>query len=88
MSCRCGDKGLLRIRYESGEPDDLAICTCRHGQYYRATYARHPEVFTAWWPDVSYVGLIEEFEDDPVPAVEAEDESFLAAGRTMKPPRL
>lgn len=87
MSCRCGEKGLLRIRYESGDPDDLAICTCRRGQFYRQTFAQHPQAFYAWVPDVGYVGLIEEFDDEP--AIEqAEDESFLAAGRTVKPPRL
>lgn len=87
MSCRCEGKGLLRIRYESGEPDDLAICACRRGQTLRQQLGFRV-VLALRYPSVGYVGLIEEFEDEPTPAVEHEDESFLAAGRMMKPPRL
>jgi hypothetical protein len=34
---RCGDKGLIRIDYHSGECSDLAICDCAAGQWFRTT---------------------------------------------------
>jgi hypothetical protein len=32
---RCGGRGLLRVAYESGEPFDIAVCTCGVGGIYR-----------------------------------------------------
>ena len=32
---RCGGFGVIRINYRSGEPFDIAMCTCRAGQWYR-----------------------------------------------------
>jgi hypothetical protein len=34
---QCRDAGLVRINYRSGEPSDIAICTCRAGQFFRDT---------------------------------------------------
>lgn len=31
----CGDRGLIRVAYHTGEPFDVAICDCRIGQPYR-----------------------------------------------------
>lgn len=32
MSCpSCGDKGVIRVRYHDGSPDDYAICLCAVG---------------------------------------------------------
>ncbi len=33
---QCQNHGLVRIRYKSGEPDDLALCDCRQGRWFRA----------------------------------------------------
>jgi hypothetical protein len=33
----CGDKGLVRIRYEDGSPDDFGVCRCAVGQTMRNT---------------------------------------------------
>jgi hypothetical protein len=33
----CGDRGLIRIAYRSGEAADLAICHCPAGQFFRDT---------------------------------------------------
>lgn len=36
MRCPCcGDLGLIRVNYRSGEPFDIAICDCRHGEPFR-----------------------------------------------------
>ncbi len=32
---RCRDQGLLRIQYRSGEAYDIAMCTCRIGEWFR-----------------------------------------------------
>jgi hypothetical protein len=31
----CADQGLIRVAYRDGEPFDLAVCTCRAGQWFR-----------------------------------------------------
>lgn len=33
---RCGNRGLIAVRYESGEAPDVAICDCVTGQKFRA----------------------------------------------------
>jgi hypothetical protein len=35
MCAQCGDKGLLRVMYESGEPFDVAFCPCPLGRRWR-----------------------------------------------------
>jgi len=38
----CGDKGLVRVRFESGEPDRFGICLCEWGERLRvARNGRH-----------------------------------------------
>jgi hypothetical protein len=36
MNCQhCGDKGIIRLCYHSGDPDDFGICLCAAGQAWR-----------------------------------------------------
>ena len=37
MSCPvCADRGIARIRYHSGDPDDFGVCLCAAGRPYRS----------------------------------------------------
>lgn len=73
MTCRpCGNRGLLKICYESGEPWDVAICQCRTGQLYRQG---GPDLVRARLEiaDEHRIALLEDFEDDveqPRPTVD------------------
>jgi hypothetical protein len=67
---QCGDKGVIRIRYEDGSPDDFAICVCHTGRWMRSTtngVGRHSDVpnWQLWAAvnhvDPEHIGLAEEF---------------------------
>lgn len=82
MNCpKCADKGLIRVAYESGEPFDVAICTCRHGRVWRQggeALVRQRMNLTA----EHQVSYLEHVEDEP--AAPTAEPDFIAAGRTRK----
>jgi hypothetical protein len=50
MSCpACGEKGVLLVRYESGDPDEYAVCLCPVGQTMRTTRNAGRETGFALW---------------------------------------
>lgn len=64
-SCtRCGDKGLIRIDYRSGEVSDLAICDCAAGQIFRTTGEDVARANVAGLPRAARVAYIEDFDDE------------------------
>jgi hypothetical protein len=74
MTCPiCGDKGLVRIRYHSGDPDDFGVCRCETGQWYRddRNAVGRPTGYPRWmiWAAQTQVpheriALVEELLDD------------------------
>lgn len=73
MSCQaCGDKGIIRLRYHDGSPDEFGVCVCQAARWYRSDMnaGAHTGIF-GWqvWAyreqvDPSRVFLIEELLDD------------------------
>ena len=69
MTCTvCGDKGILRLKYHGGEPDEFAICQCAAGQAWRCEQNGHRRTYPLWhvWAareqvEHERIGLIEEF---------------------------
>lgn len=63
--CRvCQGLGLIRIRYKSREPLDIAICDCRVGQWWRKAgqgYIR--QQFPGLKPE-NRIAWLEDFPDD------------------------
>lgn len=46
MTCPlCGDRGVIRVRYHDGSPDDFGICRCARGLELRAPSHGYP----LWW---------------------------------------
>ncbi len=85
MTCRyCAGKGLILVKYESGEPFDLAVCSCGRGRYFRqagAAFIRHctPGID----PVTTRIANLEDFEDVPAPP---SDGSYTEAIRCWKLP--
>lgn len=103
MNCQiCGDRGVLRMRYRDGSPDDYGVCQCEPGQVLRndrnADKATGYSLWMLWAAarGITYerVCLIEELLEDAelakIPA--AEGPSMVSrvadAVRTTKRPRL
>lgn len=69
MACPvCADKGLVRISYRSGEPDEFALCLCAAGAAWRNDRNAGRQTFPLWhlWAareevEQERVGPIEEF---------------------------
>jgi hypothetical protein len=95
----CGDKGIVRVRYESGEPDDFAVCRCAVGIRMRTTQNAGRETGYALWEvwasreqvDPERIFLIE----DVLPELAVPSELKLVAAResallnaSRKKPRL
>lgn len=37
MNCQaCADKGIIRLKYHNGTPDEFGICVCSAGRWYRS----------------------------------------------------
>lgn len=56
MTCPiCGDKGMVRVRYRGGEPDEYGVCRCAEGQHLRiVTGKRNGPGWPAWtWTAVA-----------------------------------
>lgn len=87
--CICKGYGLLWIGYESGEPRDLALCTCRQGAFLRQQHERHPEWLRAVYrlSEGQQVGPIEAYQEQPIVEAmhPAPEPAFLAAGKAAKP---
>jgi hypothetical protein len=50
MNCgMCGDKGIVRVRYESGESDDFGVCVCTVGRALLVTHNAWTEPGIALW---------------------------------------
>jgi hypothetical protein len=75
---QCNDKGVIRLRYEDGSPDDFAICLCEAARWFRSSQngrGRHNDI-PCWelWAaangiDREHVALVEEFlEPDEIAA--------------------
>jgi hypothetical protein len=63
QSCsRCGDFGLLRVAYQSGEFFDIAVCSCFAGRFYRTAGPALVYARLALDP-VHRVGYLEDFVD-------------------------
>ncbi len=76
----CLNRGAVRVRYRSGEPDDLALCRCTLGRNLR----RLPDDEILKWlrvPAPDRIGCVEDFEDDPDAALTAD---LAAVGRVKK----
>lgn len=86
MTCdRCGDKGLIRVLYQSGEPFDIAICQCRVGQIFRRGGEDLIRASLQVGPE-HQVALLEDFEGEELKPAEIGDD-FLAAGKARKAKR-
>jgi hypothetical protein len=92
----CGDKGMVRVRYESGDTDDLAICRCPVGVRMRTTQNAGRETGYALWEvwasreqiDPDRIFLIEDLMPElviPESAVVASRESALLNASRKKP---
>jgi hypothetical protein len=60
---RCGGAGVLRVVYQSGEPFDIAVCTCDAGRFYRTTGPMVVRARLALGPE-HHVAYLEDFDDD------------------------
>lgn len=71
----CANRGVLVLRYKSGEPFDLAVCTCQAGAYWMAqgeSWIRQHFNLDA----THQVGSLADIEDESPPL----SGDFLAAG--------
>lgn len=93
MSCLCGDRGILKIQYETGEPFDIAICRCPRGLRLRVWHVKHPTFIAEAWqidPGHHRIAYLEDFEDtvEPAPQVGAHyDAAYMVAGQVEKKAR-
>jgi hypothetical protein len=92
MNCpRCADRGAIRVEYHSGEPFDIALCTCSAGVFYHGV--GDGRTLRQWLggPERPPLGLehrigwVEDFDDSPIAT---EDQDFLDAGRLNGKPKL
>ena len=59
---RCGDKGLIRVKYQQEDGYDIAVCVCSAGQWWR-----HKGMLRGWTDMLTgekprQIGRLEEFE--------------------------
>ncbi len=76
----CGEKGLVKVSYTSGEPFDIAVCGCVNGEPFR----RGGEALVRSWlalPTTHRVAWLEDF--DEVPTVMSAPD-FLQAAKTRR----
>ena len=59
---RCKGLGLIRVRYKSGESDDIAMCRCGAGQWYQRGGAELVRHRCPWIPEGAQIGTLAEFE--------------------------
>lgn len=72
MTCpHCADKGIIRMKFHSGEEDQFALCLCAAGQAWRNTQNAGRTTYPLWhvWAAREQVpheriGLIEEWNDE------------------------
>lgn len=72
MSCQyCGDKGIIRMKFHSGEQDQFALCLCAAGLAWRCDTNAGRQTHPLWhvWAareQVAHdrIGLIEEWNDE------------------------
>jgi hypothetical protein len=72
MNCpHCADKGIIRLKYHGGEPDEFAICLCSAGLAWRCDRNVGRATYPLWhvWAareqvEQARVGLVEEFFED------------------------
>lgn len=64
----CGDKGLVRVKYHGGEPDEFALCLCASGMAWRNDQNTGRQTYPLWhvWAareqvEHDRVGPIEDF---------------------------
>lgn len=80
MTCRlCGGRGAIRVQYESGEPFDLALCSCSLGLNFRKFSDGFLRDAFHLAPD-HRIGFLEHFSDEA-----ASVPDFTAAGREPTP---
>jgi hypothetical protein len=49
MTCAtCGDKGIVRVRYEGGDPDEFALCLCAAGMAWRCDENAGRKTYPLW----------------------------------------
>jgi hypothetical protein len=60
---RCGETGLIRIDYRSGECADLAICDCAAGQWFRTAGEDVARANVAGLPPEARVAYVEDFDE-------------------------
>lgn len=84
---RCGNKGLIRVNYHSGEPFDVGICECQAGQHWRTAGedAIRARLLLA---DENRVALLEDFEGEDFAVTPTVVEDFTAAGKVGKRAKL
>lgn len=89
MTCaKCADKGLIRVAYQSGEPFDLALCSCRFGRFFRDIPDR---ILRTWLagpnqpplPEAHQIGLMEDFEDGAAVAPPIEPPDYTRATKQV-----
>jgi hypothetical protein len=101
MTCPiCHDKGIVRIRYENGAPDDFGVCRCQTGltmRHARSAVGR-PVAHALWevWAareqvDHARIAMVEDLLTDAdlarIPALEPRSATsdIAAVMRTRKP---
>ncbi len=66
MTCVCQGRGLLRIRYQDGGADDLAICRCPAGAVFRQWFDVSEALLRAHIGGAfEQIGCIEAYTDGP-----------------------
>jgi hypothetical protein len=61
---KCADRGLIAVRYECGEPFDIAICDCAIGKRFRHAGELVVQHRLGLGPE-NRVAYLEDFEDEP-----------------------
>lgn len=85
MTCQCNGQGLLRIRYETGEPDDVAMCACPRGRWFRKAGPDVVKAHLRLGVD-QRVAWLEDFEDGQAATAPADD--YRAAGAARRRAKL
>lgn len=84
---RCDGNGAVTVRYRSGEPFDLGICTCPTADILRRLFATCPDrVATHYGVPVDRIGLVDEWLDstEGEPTASDDDAVLINAGKVIK----
>lgn len=84
---RCRNKGLIRVKYQSGEPFDIAICDCQAGQFWRSLGETAIRAHFGGLPPLHQVSAWEYFDGETGTSPQPDD-SFVQAGQTRKRAKL